>query len=802
MVKNLVVHKWAYYGDQLTRKMIDKHGSLVKTKNLFNMGSNADQEELRANINGTNSHVKSAEQISISQPSHFSSCAESSVTSVEEPNDLSDKSPAVFASSIIKKAIPADYVFGSNISSRVINADVSKGASVSLWTSTSTSQDSASCVFTTLAKAVTASQTNCKDLKNLEDSAKEVAEDKRKETLTLAEVDLVTGEEGEIPVIRQHCRAHIFDANKQKWNNLGAVHFHLNDIPSDSLRGDNSSSCRSRIVVRLVSTRRLLINTLIWSQMPVALVDSRTLRIGAINEEGHIKNYLFGFPPDESASKIFEMITLRKANATTLSCEICQDVSLTSNKDKMIGCKRQLETQATADVDRFPHAPPKMANTNVISPTTSVVVFPKTNIFRPSVFSPACKDPSNNSSVLNSSGHIGELQFRNSPLDNVVKRLYESSPSSNSESLLLPCSNKVIEPPKLISGVTSQNLPVSSVSNNQCADFIFGHNVSERVTNTSLSTVINRDISSKDLPTESSDLNVYVLSPEREENVDTSETGEHYTVLASKQTLEESAAAVTTEMLEKSTYLLANLPESPILTGEEGEYLTLKAYCHFYCFDRCKHEWVGRGQAYIHLNDVAMRSSSLPNQVSPFPSGPPARSRLVIRTCQTLKLLANVPIWSGLNVAMADERSIRLTTVCHPSETPNDLQSKPSCSIDSAVTKPEFCAYLLVMHSHKEADRLFQALNSRINTFTSRLNTKPAELHEANSASSSPGDFSSIHSRPHTHLEEGDDSPSISKADGENLRLYMKSEINKSPTDANSQPTNFTARENLDLSTE
>ncbi|VDP82214.1 unnamed protein product, partial [Schistosoma curassoni] len=94
-------------------------------------------------------------------------------------------------------------------------------------------------------------------------------------------------------------------------------------------------------------------------------------------------------------------------------------------------------------------------------------------------------------------------------------------------------------------------------------------------------------------------------------------------------------------------------------------------------------------------------------------------------------------------------------------------------------------------------DRLFQALNSRINTFTSRLNAKPTYLHETNSASNSPGDFSSIHSRTHGHLEEGDDSPSISKVDEENLRPYMKLEIDEPPTDANSQSMGFTPPDNL-----
>ncbi|CAH8631627.1 unnamed protein product [Heterobilharzia americana] len=323
-------------------------------------------------------------------------------------------------------------------------------------------------------------------------------------------------------------------------------------------------------------------------------------------------------------------------------------------------------------------------------------------------------------------------------------------------------------------------MPISSFSNDRCGNFIFGHNVSERVTNASSSTTVNNDISEKHAPGESLELGTSI-SPEKE-YTDASEVGEHCATLPSKQTLEESAAAVASEMLEKSTYLSANLQESPILTGEEGEYLSLKAYCHFYCFDRHKHEWAGRGQAYIHLNDVAMKSPCSQNQTSTPPSGPPARSRVVIRTCQTLKLLANVPVWSGLKVAMVDERSVRLTTVCHPSENLCDSQIKPSCLTDSIVTKPEFCAYLLVMHSQKEADRLFKALNSRIATFNSRQNAKLTDINETNSASSSPEDFSPLQSCEHIHLEDGDDSGFVNKIGREIVKTNAKSGINELST--------------------
>ncbi|CAH8506664.1 unnamed protein product [Schistosoma turkestanicum] len=89
-----------------------------------------------------------------------------------------------------------------------------------------------------------------------------------------------------MPVIRQHCRAHNSDANKQRCNNLGPFHFELNDVHNNGAEKNKESLCRSRTAVRLVYKCRLLINTLSWLQMPAALVDSRTLRMVAINEVG------------------------------------------------------------------------------------------------------------------------------------------------------------------------------------------------------------------------------------------------------------------------------------------------------------------------------------------------------------------------------------------------------------------------------------------------------------------------------------------------------------------------------------
>ncbi|TGZ74994.1 hypothetical protein CRM22_000631 [Opisthorchis felineus] len=214
----------------------------------------------------------------------------------------------------VEKSVPSDYVFGSNISSRVMNADTTHGASSSLLTVTS--DQSSSSVFTELAKAVSSKPIESNS-KTLADSVNKITEDQKHSALNLSEIDPVTGEEDELPIFRQHCRAYIFDTEKQKWNSLGGSHFHLNDSRPEGL--PDPSGFRSRIVVRLASTRRVIINSPVWADMPVALVNSRNLRIGAISEDGgHIRSYLFTFSSDELACTLFDLLSVRKEKVEPL----------------------------------------------------------------------------------------------------------------------------------------------------------------------------------------------------------------------------------------------------------------------------------------------------------------------------------------------------------------------------------------------------------------------------------------------------------------------------------------------------
>ncbi|THD24367.1 Ran-binding protein 3 [Fasciola hepatica] len=593
--------------------------------------------------------------------------------------------------------VPGGFVFGSNISSRVVNAATSHGASCSLWSAAEA--DSSASVFTALAKAVTSSkrEENDSDEQTLADSAKKVTEDQKQAAVSLAQVDVFTGEEDELQVFRMHCQAYVFDTDKQRWNALGATHFHLNDIPrsADGNAVDGVTKCRSRVVVRLLSTRRVIINSPVWDSMPVALVDSRSLRIGAVSEDGdHLRSYLFKFSPDDSASKICAALNTRKARAAEVK-------GAEQSYHRLAGQKRSLDASADQTEKNLAPSSTNSSSSGHSSETVAPEPVPNPPVFRPSVLCPSDDSsnlrPSTTPAITGTSAPIGPVLFRQSALDPVVKRLrtdqtgLESQIKSTTEEKcgLSQTLNVVPVPTAAI-----VNLPTKrTVSSN----FVFGQNISDRVTNASAVPP------SKELP-----------GMREEDNGEDHETAE---ITPCPTTLADSASAVAAELRDKPTLPFSEIPKEPIVTGEEGECTALKTYCRFYDFDREKQLWVERGNAYVHLNDIPLPSTgadapSIGITAVRTPTGPPTRSRLVVRVCKTLKLLANTPIWSGLNVAIADEHSIRLTTI--RSVTTEELSAGENQSVENQP-KPEFHAYLLVMRSPNDASRLYQALIARKN---------------------------------------------------------------------------------------
>ncbi|KAM3177802.1 hypothetical protein ACTXT7_003859 [Hymenolepis weldensis] len=222
------------------------------------------------------------------------------------------------------------FIFGQNMGSRVVNAN--QGASGSIWQSVaSESQDdqkeSVGSVFTTLAKAV-AKQTKEKEPNTelLEESAVALVYKRNAEQLSLNSKnsagqphEILTGEENERTILELTCSAYVFNRESKQWKAIGQSYLHLND-PTETI--DNNSS---RLIIRLQSTRRVVVNTRVWSGMPMAFVpESKAVRIGALalaetdgeSEEGSkvgtVRTYMLRFGGLDSARELYDALMRRR----------------------------------------------------------------------------------------------------------------------------------------------------------------------------------------------------------------------------------------------------------------------------------------------------------------------------------------------------------------------------------------------------------------------------------------------------------------------------------------------------------
>ncbi|VDM26577.1 unnamed protein product [Hydatigera taeniaeformis] len=270
--------------------------------------------------------------------SKFESSAKPSKSLVEAPNFVATRS-------IPASAEPTNspgYVFGQNMGSRVVNAD--QGASENIWQAIKSDsyskdqylflsslyrfrnqEDSSTSVFTTLAKAV-ASHSKQKEGELLEDSAVALARKRNAAQISLPsnvngdQFEIITGEEGERTALELTCNAYVFDRESKQWKGIGQSYLHLNDTTLTDRK-------TSRLIIRLQSTRRVVVNTRIWSEMPVAYVgENKAVRIGALivagqgqtETEGAIRTYMLRFTTADSARFLFEALQERRLSAEKL----------------------------------------------------------------------------------------------------------------------------------------------------------------------------------------------------------------------------------------------------------------------------------------------------------------------------------------------------------------------------------------------------------------------------------------------------------------------------------------------------
>ena len=121
------------------------------------------------------------------------------------------------------------------------------------------------------------------------------------------------------------------------------------------------------------------------------------------------------------------------------------------------------------------------------------------------------------------------------------------------------------------------------------------------------------------------------------------------TAKSTNKTLHEAAAEYTESHSNKRKYDVVD-----VVTGEEEESNVLQANVKLYIFESEKKNWVERGRGTLRLNDDP---SSTPGHL---------RSRLVMRTVGTLRIVLNTKLFANMKCEKVSGRSgsrLHLTSI-------------------------------------------------------------------------------------------------------------------------------------------
>ncbi|XP_048115567.1 ran-binding protein 3b isoform X5 [Alosa alosa] len=218
------------------------------------------------------------------------------------------------------------------------------------------------------------------------------------------------------------------------------------------------------------------------------------------------------------------------------------------------------------------------------------------------------------------------------------------------------------------------------------AKFVFGQNMSERV----LSPPKGGEGvgSGRESPAPVSEPSSQEATPEKASTASASAAAAAAVAANSvAESLEESAAAYT-----KATAKKCILEKVEVRTGEESESNVLQMQCKLFVFDKTAQSWIERGRGLLRLNDMASTEDGT------------LRSRLVMRTQGSLRLILNTKLWPQMQVDKASEKSVRITAM---------------------DTEDQGVKVFLISASSKDAGQLAAALHHRILALKSRAEQEP-----------------------------------------------------------------------------
>jgi len=213
--------------------------------------------------------------------------------------------------------------------------------------------------------------------------------------------------------------------------------------------------------------------------------------------------------------------------------------------------------------------------------------------------------------------------------------------------------------------------------------FVFGQNLTERVENVDSKAEDDKNeeasaetetAAKESANTESSKNSDLLFS----NSVNPSTKTEEESSKTTGKTLSEAAAEYTETHSNKRKYDVVD-----VVTGEEEESNVFQVNVKLYIFDTDKKNWVERGRGMLRLND------------DPSSTVGHLRSRLVMRTVGSLRVVLNTKLFPNMVCEKANEKNVRISAQ------------------EEGVLK-----VFLISGSPKDADKIYTALEYRINQLT------------------------------------------------------------------------------------
>jgi Ran-binding protein 3 len=185
------------------------------------------------------------------------------------------------------------FVFGQNVHERVIvenkqptTSEAATGAD-NLFSASGSSSGSAglfasSTEVNTEQKTSENGEASKTDSQSLVEAARKYEESRGAQKRKYEEVETVTGEEDERNILEINCKLFAFSASNYEERGRGTLRLNDSKKPGGS----------SRVVFRTSGVLRVLMNTKIWAGMIAEPASQKSLRLTAIDNDGHIKVFL------------------------------------------------------------------------------------------------------------------------------------------------------------------------------------------------------------------------------------------------------------------------------------------------------------------------------------------------------------------------------------------------------------------------------------------------------------------------------------------------------------------------------